>query len=112
MNNDKRPLFSLTVEEYIELNRSLLRESERNVTIIEKVPDVSDLIFIEEAARLTGYTQKTIYTKVCRREIPYVSSGRPLTFSRKKLTLWMANGRPPIAEMIAEDFLNNKNKKS
>ena len=41
--------------------------------------------------------------------MPIVSSGRPLTFSRKQLNNWMAKGRPSIAEMIAEDFMNHKN---
>jgi excisionase family DNA binding protein len=111
MNKDNRPLFQLTVAEYIEINRSLLIESARNVEPLKvNAPDKPDKIFIEEAAKLLCYTEKTIYTKVSRRELPIVSAGRPLTFSRKQLNDWMANGRPSIAEMIAEDFVKQKKK--
>ena len=109
MINDKRPLFTLTVEEYIELNRSLYNEIPKENTLINEVKEERDIIYLEEAAALTGYTDNTVYTKVSRREMPVVSSGRPLTFSRKQLNEWMAKGRPSIAEMIAEDYINHKN---
>jgi excisionase family DNA binding protein len=110
METDNRPLFSLTVEEYIKINKSLLRDANRvEFPLSQQTIEMPELIFIDEAARITKYTEKTIYTKVCRREIPVVSSGRPLTFSRKQLNEWMANGRPSIAAMITKDFINRKN---
>jgi len=109
-NLNKRPLFTLTVQEYIELNRSLINERAIHTPAPRAEEKKLDIIYLEEAAALTGYTDNTVYTKVSRREIPVVSSGRPLTFSRKQLNEWMAKGRPSVAEMIAEDFINHKNK--
>ena len=111
MINDKRPLFTLTVQEYIELNRSLHKEVPKENTVKNEVKEERDIVYLEEAAAITGYTDKTIYTKVSRRELPVVSSGRPLTFSRTQLNEWISKGRPSIAEMIAEDFINHKNQR-
>jgi len=109
MQQDKRPLFTLTVEEYIELNRSLYNEIPKENTLKNEIKEEQDIIYLEEATALTGYTNNTVYTKVSRREIPVVSSGRPLTFSRKQLNEWMAKGRPSIAEMKADNYINRKN---
>jgi predicted DNA-binding transcriptional regulator AlpA len=109
IHQDKRPLFTLTVEEYIELNRNLFNEMPTKTIASTEAIEERDIIYLKEATALTGYTDKTVYTKVCRREIPVISSGRPLTFSRKQLNEWMANGRPSIAEMIANDYTNPKN---
>jgi hypothetical protein len=43
--------------------------------------------------------EKSIYSKVSRLELPSISRGRPLLFSRAELQLWMKLGRPTIAEM-------------
>jgi len=109
MLQDKRPLFTLTVEEYKELNRSLMNERPIQAPAPKAEEEKQDIMYPEETKDFLGYTLNTLYTKVSRREIPVVSSGRPLTFSRKQLNEWMAKGRPSIAEMIAEDYMNHKN---
>jgi hypothetical protein len=43
--------------------------------------------------------ERSIYSKVSRLELPSISRGRPLLFSRAELQLWMKLGRPTIAEM-------------
>jgi hypothetical protein len=43
--------------------------------------------------------------------MPVISNGRPLTFSREEILQWMKDGRPTVAEMIANEFTNRKNKK-
>lgn len=100
MENKDQPLYQLTVGQYIDLQRSLLNE-QRATSIVNVAAEHPDLIFIESACELTGYTEKTIYTKVSRKEIPVISYGRPLTFSRKMLQQWMLNGRPSNAEAVA-----------
>jgi excisionase family DNA binding protein len=112
MKNDKRPLFTLTVEEFVELNQSMKTETyNSSMNSQRNERDKPDIIYVDEVVALTGYTRKTIYTKVSRSEMPVISSGRPLTFSRKQLNEWMAKGRPSIAEMIADDYMNNKNQR-
>lgn len=112
MQQDKRPLFTLTVEEYKELNKTI--QIDRSYLIQAPEPtnkEQRDIVFIDEARVITGYKLSTIYSKVSRREIPVLSTGRPLTFSREELTNWIKAGRPSVAEMMAELFVNEQNKK-
>jgi predicted DNA-binding transcriptional regulator AlpA len=112
MKNDERPLFTLTVEEFVELNQSMKTETyNSSMNLQGNESDKPDIIYVDEVVALTGYTKKTIYTKISRLEIPVVSSGRPLTFSRKQLNEWMINGRPSIAETKANEFMNKKGRK-
>ena len=112
MENDKRPLFTLTVEEFVELTHSMKTETyNSSMNLQRNESDKPDIIYVDEAIAITGYTKKTIYTKVSRLEIPVVSSGRPLTFSRKQLNYWMKKGRPSVAEINADKFMNEKGRK-
>ena len=111
--SDTRPLFSLTVVEFIELNKSIHDEFNKLSKIIpEKETHQLDNIFIEEAAGITGLQKRTLYTKVSRLEIPVISRGRPLIFSRKQLASWIINGRPSISEMKAQEFFDNQRNNS
>ena len=102
MNTDNRPLYSLTVEEFRELSRMI---AEDNIILFspsepkEKIQN--DILYLEDVKQLTGYKDSTVYSKVCRKEIPVISSGRPLSFSRAEITQWINDGRPTIAEMEA-----------
>lgn len=108
---ENRPIYTLTVEEFKELSKTIaIENSYLNQPSKQKEKEPNDIIFIGEAVTLTGYKESTIYTKVCRREMPVISFGRPLTFSRKQLNEWMKSGRPTVAEMIADDF-NSKPRK-
>ena len=112
MHQDKRPLFTLTVEEYIELNKTIQLDRSYIIQPPEPVErEQSDIIYFDEAQNLAGYKASTMYSKVSRREIPVLSTGRPLTFSREELTNWIKAGRPSVAEMMAELFVNEQNKK-
>jgi predicted DNA-binding transcriptional regulator AlpA len=102
MNTDNRPLYSLTVEEFRELSRMI---AEDNIILLNpsepKEKTQSDILYLEDVKKLTGYKDSTVYSKVCRKEIPVISSGRPLSFSRAEITQWIKDGRPTIAEMEA-----------
>jgi predicted DNA-binding transcriptional regulator AlpA len=112
MENDKRLLITLTVGEFVELNKSLTREVNLSPSNLQKHGiNKPDIIYVDQAVTLTGYTKKTIYTKVSRLEIPVVSFGRPLTFSRKELNQWIKKGRPSVAETKADKFMNKKERK-
>ncbi len=102
MNTDNRPLYSLTVEEFRELSRMI---AEDNIILLSpsepKEKTQNDILYLEDVKQLTGYKDSTVYSKVCRKEIPVISSGRPLSFSRTEITQWIKDGRPTIAEMKA-----------
>jgi predicted DNA-binding transcriptional regulator AlpA len=57
-----------------------------------------DIIGVKIAAKLTGLSIPTVYSKVSRFEMPTMSRGRPLLFSRKELISWLENGRPSIIQ--------------
>jgi predicted DNA-binding transcriptional regulator AlpA len=113
MLNDQRPLYTLTVDEFKELSKTIAVDNSYLQKPSEPKQEAkSDIIFIDEVILLTGYKRSTIYTKVCKREIPVISSGRPSAFSREEIIQWLKDGRPTVAEMMANEFtkLNNKKK--
>ena len=111
MHKDVRPLYTLTVEEFKELSKTIALDYRYLLLPDETVQESkSDIIYLNEAAELTGYTIKTIYSKVCRKEMPVISTGRPLAFSREEILQWIIDGRPTVAEMIAKEVTNRKNK--
>jgi len=104
-DSTNRPLWSLTQEEFVELYKSCLTDVLKAVisgeikTAKEEAIPKSDTMGVEETAALIGYVPATMYGKVCKREIPRLSTGRPLIFSRKEITLWLKLGKPTVAEM-------------
>ncbi len=109
MKDLSRPLYSLSVGEYIELNKEVFaNEAERIINYHKENSSknkLSDIIFIDELRELTGYKKSTIYTKVCRYEIPVISKRRPLTFSRKDIIDWLKEGKPSVIDQEANDYI-------
>lgn len=54
----------------------------------------SDTLDLKKASELTGLSSSTIYSKVSRFQMPSLTRGRPLLFSKKELMTWLASGRP------------------
>jgi excisionase family DNA binding protein len=116
-NTPEKFLFQLTTEEFDSLFRGMLndivpnlvkegiKEHLRSITV-----DQPDTIGLEEAAKVTGLKTKSIYSKVSRLEMPALTRGRPLMFSRAELEKWMKNGKPSNAETDYKDYVN-KNRK-
>ena len=110
MKDLSKPLYSLTVGEYIDLSKeAFAQEAKRllanNDDIPVKLNTNTDIIFVEEVQQLTGYKRSTIYSKVCRFEMPVISKRRPLTFSRKAILNWLKDGKPSVIEQEADDYL-------
>jgi len=112
MSTNEKPLFTLTVEEYQELNRKMFQEFE--LEILSKVKNTKepqklekDIIFLKEVLELTGYKPSTVYSKVCRFEIPVISKRKPLTFSRKAIMEWMEAGKPSVIDTVSTNYLNS-----
>jgi predicted DNA-binding transcriptional regulator AlpA len=105
MEKETRPLYTLSVEEFIELSRTIAVDNSFLLTpsdLKEKMQN--DIIYLEDVMELTGYKNSTVYSKVCRNQIPFISGGRPLTFSREEITQWIKDGRPTIAEIKAKKW--------
>ncbi|AUP81220.1 MerR family transcriptional regulator [Flavivirga eckloniae] len=112
MSKSLKPLYSLTIGEYIELNKRTFAEEVgkllNNQQTNSKEENKSDIIFIDEAADLTGYKKATLYSKVCRFEIPVLSRRKPLTFSRQAIIDWISNGKPSLIDEETDKYLKSK----
>jgi predicted DNA-binding transcriptional regulator AlpA len=103
--NFEKPLWHYSMREFLKLQKQEIESSikEMLTLAVSKIksdqPQLEDTIGIEEASKLTGLKQKSIYSKVSRLQLPSLTRGRPLIFSRAELQLWMKLGRPCIAEM-------------
>lgn len=110
MKDLSQPLYSLTIGEYIDLSKQafaneakkLINDNNNNSS---NPNSNSDIIFMDETVDLTGYKKSTIYSKVCRFEIPVISKRRPLTFSRKDIIDWLKKGKPSVIDQEANDYL-------
>ncbi|MGZ4157658.1 MAG: helix-turn-helix domain-containing protein, partial [Bacteroidia bacterium] len=84
-------------------------ESLKELIELEQKPG-KDTIPLEEAAEMTGLKPKSIYSKVSRLEMPSLTRGRPLMFSRKQLSAWMRDGKPTVTEMNYKEYMKKRNK--
>ncbi len=66
-------------------------------------PENADLMTIIEASKLIKLSVPTLYSKVCRNEIPVHKQGKRLYFLRSELLDWIKSGRiKTIAEIQQE----------
>jgi excisionase family DNA binding protein len=57
------------------------------------------LLNVQEAARFLGTTGKTLYSKIWRREIPFVKIGRSVRFDVKDLEALIERSRVKAEEI-------------
>jgi len=93
MNFDfSKPLFTLTIGEYIALNNQLISRLANNHFKQENhlKPEKNDIL-IEEASQITGLAVSTIRTKCHLNEIPFSKpkGTKLLRFKRDQLIKWM-----------------------
>ncbi|HEU4790335.1 MAG TPA: helix-turn-helix domain-containing protein [Flavobacterium sp.] len=72
-----------------------------------------ELLTIDGASRLLNLSVSTIYTKVCKNEIPVNKQGKRLYFYRTELLNWIKSGRvktiTEIQKETEEKFNSKKN---
>ena len=113
MSDLSKPLYSLTVGEYTELHKKVFsEEAEKIIQNTEQhhlsQKENSDVIFMDEVMQLTGYKKATLYSKVCRYEIPVLSRRKPLTFSKQAILDWLNDGKPSLIDQEANNYLHQK----
>lgn len=52
-----------------------------------------ELLNVEEASKLLNLSVATIYSKVCKREIPFNKKGKRIYFYKHELMEWIKSGR-------------------
>jgi len=97
---------TILTNEVSELKRLLLekRESQPN-----EQPET--FLNIQEAAKFLNLTVPTIYSKVSKRELPFMKRGKRLYFSSSELIEYVKEGRKKSyaeIEAEAENYLKNK----
>lgn len=61
----------------------------------------TNLIKIDDAAKITGYSKNYIYDLIHKKSIPFIKIGRSIRFDCEELEAWVRSGRPDIfAETI------------
>ncbi len=108
-SESSKPLYTLTVAEYIEISQKIIRKELQELLAnhqesLTPKPD-QDIIFIDEACIVTGYSKPTLYSKVSKYEIPVLSRGKPLTFSKKELIQWIREGKPKEQDVDITEYL-------
>jgi excisionase family DNA binding protein len=73
------------------ISASIQREFDKYFLKLSISMEEQDIIFMDEACRITGLARQTIYQLVGTNEIPYLPKGgrKKLAFSRKALLAWM-----------------------
>nr|WP_315254415.1 helix-turn-helix domain-containing protein [uncultured Flavobacterium sp.] len=66
--------------------------------------DKDELLNIEEASKLLNLSVSTIYSKVCKREIPFNKQGKHIYFYRHELMIWIKSGRVKTYLEIKNDI--------
>jgi len=73
----------------------------------EQSPEQEELMPITKAAEFLDLAVPTVYSKVCRKEIPVNKRGKRLYFYRSELTEWIKSGRKKTAEEIREEAVQH-----
>jgi hypothetical protein len=103
--DQEKGLWQYTMREFLNLQKLEIENSIKEMITMAvsdvkaEQPELDDTINIDEATKVTGLKEKSIYSKVSRLQIPTITRGRPLMFSRTELQLWMKIGRPTVIEM-------------
>lgn len=107
-SNYEKPLWHYSMQEFVNILDEREKLLENRVQqmfsvavnqIKNDLPELTDPIGIGDVSKLTGLKEKSIYSKVSRLQLPSITRGRPLMFSRAELQLWMKLGKPTVAEM-------------
>lgn len=103
-----KPLFTLTVEQFLELQQSV--PVKENSTKADEMP--SKIIGIEEAVKLTGYKRATLYRKTSTGAIPHFKRNGKILFLREELENWLLENRKETTEealaRLDESFLQKR----
>ena len=111
-----RPVYTLTIGEFIELNKQILSEMlANNWQPIVEVEKSDEILIISQVAELLNLSVPTIYDLVHHRKIPYfkMAGQKRLYFKRSVIFDWLDSGRRKTYREIekeAEAYLSRKGK--
>lgn len=86
-----------------EIVLELQRKSDKPIREIS-----TNLIKIDEAAIITGYSKIYLYELIHRKSIPYIKKGRSIRFDKGELEDWMRADRPNIFKETIKSLKKKK----
>ncbi len=96
---DQLPQAVSQIQDKLEnIEQLLLRQQQQQPAQEEIMPITKAAIFLDLAV-------PTVYSKVCRKEIPVNKQGKRLYFYRSELTEWIKSGRKKTADEISRETL-------
>ncbi|MDP3682178.1 MAG: helix-turn-helix domain-containing protein [Flavobacterium sp.] len=95
---DQIPVMMNKIHDKLEhLEKLILR-----ISIVEE--NENEILNIQEASKLLNLSVSTIYSKVCKREIPVNKQGKRIYFYRHELMKWIKSGRVKTYLEIKNDI--------
>lgn len=107
MNNisdNKKP--AITFNELPEAVSELLERMghiEKLLSDSPGVPETDELMDVAATSKFLNLSVSTLYTKVCRGEIPALKPGKRLYFNKKELIEWIKNARKKSNDEIRQE---------
>jgi excisionase family DNA binding protein len=98
-SSEQLPDILMRIEERLEKMHDILLE-----TYKQYAPE-DDFIGSKEAAKILKFSLPTLYTKVCKREVPFYKQGNRLYFSKQKLLDWIQDGKKKSLNEINSEAL-------
>ncbi len=95
---DQIPLMMTKIHDKLEYLEKLI------VRISNVEENKEELLNIQEASKLLNLSVSTIYSKVCKREIPVNKQGKRIYFYRHELMKWIKSGRVKTYFEIQNDI--------
>ncbi len=85
------------------------------ITNVQPQETADQFLTVEQAAEFLTLAVPTIYSKVSRRELPYMKRGKRLYFAKSDLEDYLKGGRVKTVKEIeaeADQFLSSKNREA
>jgi predicted DNA-binding transcriptional regulator AlpA len=98
---DQLPEAVTKMQEKLDIIEQLLLQRQ------EQSPEQDEIMPVAKAAIFLDLAVPTVYSKVCRKELPVNKRGKRLYFYRSELTEWIKSGRKKTADEIREDALQH-----
>lgn len=102
MNNymfEKLPEILKSIEDRLEKIEATLKNT------VNEECDQDDFMGTKRASELLKFSITTLYTKVCKREVPFYKRGNRLYFSKAELLTWIQEGKKKSVEDIKSKAL-------
>lgn len=94
--------FERLPEAVTELTRKV-NELYKVITNVQPQDPAEQFLTVDETAKFLNLSVPTIYSKVSKRELPYMKRGKRLYFARKDLEAYLQGGRVKTVKEIEAD---------